>query len=70
VAWERLRRLLWGPVPLEEKPTCPICDQPVNGWPGMRLGWGGAGGYWAPDRDELVAHCPTHGRRPYNAPDR
>jgi len=26
-------------------------------------------GYGAPADAELIAHCPTHGKRPYNAPD-
>ncbi len=67
MAWERLRRFLWAPEPREEKPTCPICDRPVNGWPGMRLPR--MQGYWAPGREELIAHCPVHGKAPYNTPD-
>ncbi len=67
MTWERLGRFLWAPAPREDKATCPLWADPVNGWPGMRLPQ--LQGYWAPGREELIAHCPTHGHPPYNNPD-
>ena len=65
MTWERLRRILWAPHPREERPRCPVCDSEVVGWPGMR---DARVGYWEPTREELVAHCPEHGKPPYNQP--
>jgi hypothetical protein len=53
---------------------CPVCDRPLvgpyhPGGHGTTLLRGGAISL-PPNRAELVAKCPVHGRRPYNDPDR
>ena len=64
------------PIPVERVPRrwvhCPICDERLVGpWPAGFVG-GGAGGrdVIEPAREELIAKCPVHGKRPYNDPDR
>lgn len=52
---------------------CPICDRelvgPYNsGGHGLTLRFGVIS--TPPNRAELIAKCPVHGRRPYNDPDR
>jgi hypothetical protein len=52
---------------------CPICDRelvgPYNpGGHGLTLLRGGAVSL-PPNRAELIAKCPLHGRRPYNDPN-
>ncbi len=51
---------------LQTNSPCPICGLTVAGEVGshFRLGMRG---YWAPTREELIAHCPEHGRAPYNS---
>jgi hypothetical protein len=52
---------------------CPICDRELVGpYPSGAIlsGPHGLGDAMEPSRQELVAKCPDHGRRPYNDPDR
>jgi hypothetical protein len=51
---------------------CPICDRELVGPYAAGLPVGGpAGPVWIePTRDELIAKCPAHGRRPFNDPTR
>ncbi len=76
--WRRLRDSLSYVVasPVERVPRrwtrCPICDERLVGpWPAGYIGRGGGGrDVIEPAREELVAKCPVHGKRPYNDPER
>ena len=53
---------------LRQNPPCPRCGRTVVGRVGSHVRPGGRRAYLAPTREELVAHCPVHGRPPYNLP--
>lgn len=67
----RLWRWLWtGYEP--KRPAawlhCPICGAKLVGPPAGRMGYDPIRVWIAPNRAELVAKCPNHGRPPYNTP--
>lgn len=76
--WRRLRDSPSYVVasPVERVPRrwtrCPICDERLVGpWPAGYIGRvGGGRDVIEPAREELVAKCPVHGKRPYNDPNR
>lgn len=72
-AWDRLKPIL-GPR-AQRVPRrwlhCPICDAELVGPFNVGLIDRYATGLVRePTREELVAKCPVHGRRPFNDPDR
>jgi hypothetical protein len=50
------------------RPTCPLCGAEVVGGVGSFGGVSGKRVHLEPERDELIAHCPVHGRPPFNRP--
>jgi hypothetical protein len=72
--WQRLKRL-WGPRAIVVPRAwlhCPICDRDLVGpYPPGSFVSNSPGPEWlAPNRDELVAKCPVHGRAPFNEGER
>lgn len=63
--FKRLRRKLTSAKTEPFEHECPECGREVVGSAGQR-DWAYGMVYTPPNRQELVARCPVHGRSPYN----